>query len=80
MNNKIIKNYVHYKILEIKNSELSKRRKSLGNGVVIQGILTEGQQQIYTTKLSAAVNGGKSPWKPLSNLINPTSVLMHLKF
>lgn len=44
MNNRIIKSYIHYKILKIKNSRLPKGRKSFGNGVVIQGFLTEGPQ------------------------------------
>lgn len=60
MNNRIIKSYIHYKILEIKNSRLPKGRKSFGNGVVIQGFLTEGQQRGYSPKLSAAFSGGRS--------------------
>lgn len=59
MNNRIIKSYIHYKILETKNSRLPKERKSFGSGVVIQSFLTEGQQQDYSSKLSAAFSGGK---------------------
>ena len=82
MHNRLIKKYVHYKKCENKNSGLTKRRKSYVSGVDIVGSLTEGQQQAYGPKLSAASSGRKSlepslQFDKYNKCVNAFDVLTH---